>query len=81
MANFPHLNLPTEDEMRAQLHNEIHARPSPNLELSSLVFYVAVINSHISLQDELRHLQLLSGQSALRIDDLRANFYQIQMNI
>ncbi len=78
MANFPHLNLPTEDEMRAQLHNEIHARPSPNLELSSLVFYVAVINSHISLQDELRHLQLLSGQSALRIDDLRANFYQIQ---
>ena len=78
---MPHasvLKLPPEDALRILLHNEIHTRPSANVNLPALVFYVAVLNAHVSVQDELLHLQLLSGQAHLSLDHLKANFLQIQ---
>jgi uncharacterized membrane-anchored protein len=70
--------LPIEEALRATLHNEIHTRPSALIELPALVFYVAVINEQVSTHDELAHLKLLPGQSNLAIENLKANFYQIQ---
>jgi uncharacterized membrane-anchored protein len=43
-----------------------------------LIFYVAVINREVTLQDELKHLQQLPGQSAFSIEKLKTNFCQIQ---
>jgi uncharacterized membrane-anchored protein len=70
--------LPIEEALRATLHNEIHTRPSALIELPALVFYVAVINEQVSTHDELAHLKLLPGQSNLAVENLKANFYQIQ---
>lgn len=78
MQHTPEFKLPTEDGRRVLLHNEIHTRPSANVHLPALVFYVAVLNANVSVQEELLHLQLLSGQSRLSLDNLKANFLQIQ---
>ena len=43
-----------------------------------MIFYVAVINREVTLQDELKHLQQLPGQSAFSIEKLKTNFCQIQ---
>lgn len=80
MPHSSSFRLPTEDTLRTLLHNEIHTRPSANVNLPALVFYVAVLNANVSVQDELAHLRLLSGQDNLNLEKLKANFFQIQTN-
>jgi uncharacterized membrane-anchored protein len=80
MPHSSSFRLPTEDTLRTLLHNEIHTRPSANVNLPALVFYVAVLNANVSVQDELEHLRLLSGQDNLNLEKLKTNFFQIQTN-
>lgn len=72
--------LPADVASRSVLHNEIHTRPSANIELPALIFYVAVINANVTVQDELQHLQQLPSQSDLPIEKLRTNFCQLQFS-
>lgn len=72
--------LPADIVNRSVLHNEIHTRPSANIELPALIFYVAVINANVTVQDELQHLQQLPSQSDLPIEKLRTNFCQLQFS-
>lgn len=72
--------LPADFASRSVLHNEIHTRPSANIELPALIFYVAVINANVTVQDELQHLQQLPSQSDLPFEKLRTNFCQLQFS-
>lgn len=78
MTELTPFKLPSDDALRFVLHNEIHTRPSASIGLPALIFYVAVINREVTLQDELKHLQQLPGQSAFSIEKLKTNFCQIQ---
>ena len=78
MTELTPSKLPSDDALRFVLHNEIHTRPSASVGLPALIFYVAVINREVTLQDELQHLQHLPGQSAFSIEKLKTNFCQIQ---
>ena len=78
MTEITQFKLPRDDDLRFVLHNEIHTRPSASIGLPALIFYVAVINREVTLQDELKHLQQLPGQSAFSIEKLKTNFCQIQ---
>ena len=78
MTEITQFKLPRDDALRFVLHNEIHTRPSASIGLPALIFYVAVINREVTLQDELKHLQQLPGQSAFSIEKLKTNFCQIQ---
>lgn len=78
MTELTPFKLPSDDALRFVLHNEIHTRPSASVGLPALMFYVAVINREVTLQDELKHLQQLPGQSAFSIEKLKTNFCQIQ---
>lgn len=78
MTELTPFKLPSDDALRFVLHNEIHTRPSASVGLPALIFYVAVINREVTLQDELKHLQQLPGQSAFSIEKLKSNFCQIQ---
>ena len=78
MTELTPFKLPSDDALRFVLHNEIHTRPSASVGLPALIFYVAVINREVTLQDELKHLQQLPGQSAFSIEKLKTNFCQIQ---
>ena len=78
MTELTPFKLPRDDALRFVLHNEIHTRPSASIGLPALIFYVAVINRDVTLQDELKHLQQLPGQSAFSIEKLKTNFCQIQ---
>ena len=69
--------LPDDDHLRLELHNEVHARPTAEVHLPSLVTYVAVLNSDVSRDQELSHLRGLPGQSRLGLRDLDGNFLQI----
>lgn len=72
--------LPADIVNRSILHNEIHTRQSANIELPALIFYVAVINANVTVQDELQHLQQLPSQSGLHIEKLSTNFCQLQFS-
>jgi uncharacterized membrane-anchored protein len=72
------LCLPADDAERVVLHNEIHTRPSATFELPSLIVYVAVLNAHVSNQQELAHLQSLPHQEDLQLDAMKGNFLQLQ---
>lgn len=78
MTPLFNLKLPAEDSLRTALHNEIHTRPSASIELPAVIFYVAVLNVNVTVQDELDHLRKLPGQSDLALAQLKANFLQIQ---
>ena len=78
MTELTQFKLPRDDALRFVLHNEIHTRPSASIGLPALIFYVAVINRDVTLQDEQKHLQQLPGQSAFSIEKLKTNFCQIQ---
>jgi len=72
--------LPSDDDQRLVLHNEIHTRPSATFKLPALIVYVAVLNAGVRIADELTHLQNLSGHENLTLDQLKGNFLQLQCN-
>jgi uncharacterized membrane-anchored protein len=71
--------LPPDDPQRADLHNEVHARPPARIRLPALVVYVAVLNDGVSRDDECVHLQKLPGQLALAPVDLAHNFLRLRL--
>ncbi|MDE2418450.1 MAG: DUF3422 domain-containing protein [Burkholderiales bacterium] len=70
--------LPADDALRAQLHNEVHARPQARIRLPALVVYVAVLNEGVSREQECAHLRLLPGQEQLGVDQLQGNFLRLR---
>ncbi|MFO6420568.1 DUF3422 family protein [Hylemonella sp. W303a] len=70
--------LPSDDDLRAALHNEVHARPSARIRLPALVIYVAVLNAGVSREQECAHLRLLPGQQGLALEALHANFLRLR---
>lgn len=80
MNNSNSMYLPENDGQRLVLHNEIHTRPSATFKLPALIVYVAVLNSDLAVEDELRHLKALPEHADLKIEQLRGNFLQLQCN-
>jgi uncharacterized membrane-anchored protein len=70
--------LPTEDEQRRELHNEVHARPSARVRLPALIVYVAVLNAGVSREQEWAHLRLLPGHADLSLESLKGNFLRLR---
>ncbi|MDR7095295.1 DUF3422 family protein [Hydrogenophaga laconesensis] len=70
--------LPANDALRAELHNEVHARPSARIRLPALVVFVAVLNDGVSREQECEHLRRLPGQEALPLEQLRGNFLRLR---
>lgn len=80
-ANGPPLasrQLPPDADWRADLHNEVHARPAARIRLPALVVYVAVLNEGVSRADELAHLKRLPNQQHLTLADLNGNFLRLR---
>jgi len=71
--------LPPDDALRAELHNEVHARPPARIRLPALVVYVAVLNDGVTRETECEHLRRLPGQDALTLQDLQGNFLRIRL--
>jgi uncharacterized membrane-anchored protein len=72
--------LPPDDLQRMVLHQEVHARPSPQVHLPALITYVAVLNEEVSLAQELAQLQALPGQSGLTLEQLSGHFLYLQLD-
>ncbi len=72
--------LPGDDPLRAQLHNEVHARPQARVRLPALVVYVAVFNQGVSREQECAHLRQLPGQDTLDDNALAGNFLRLRMD-
>lgn len=72
--------LPGDDALRAQLHNEVHARPQARIRLPALVIYVAVFNQDVSRERECEHLRQLPGQAGLDASQLAGNFMRLRMD-
>lgn len=70
--------LPPDDIERAELHNEVHARPAARIRLPALIVYVAVLNAEVTREQEWQHLRLLPGQQALPQDALQNNFLRLR---
>jgi uncharacterized membrane-anchored protein len=70
--------LPTDDALRAELHNEVHARPSARIRLPALVVFVAVLNEGVSREQECEHLRRLPGQDGLAPEQMRGNFLRLR---
>ena len=71
--------LPPDDAQRAELHDEVHARPPGRILLPALVVYVAVLNEGVSREDERRHLQRLPDQGALGAEAMQGQFLRLQL--
>ena len=71
--------LPPDDALRADLHNEVHARPPARIRLPALVVYVAVLNDGVTRETECAHLRCLPGQAGLQLADLQANFLRLRL--
>jgi uncharacterized membrane-anchored protein len=71
-------HLPTDDALRRELHNEVHARPSARVRLPALIVYVAVLNEGIRRETECQHLRGLPGQENLSDDQIRGNFLRLR---
>ena len=71
--------LPADDALRAELHNEVHARPSARIRLPALVVYVAVLNEGVSREQECEHLRRLPGQQGLSPDQMQGNFLRLRL--
>ena len=78
-ASALHGFLPPDDPLRAELHNEVHARPPARIRLPALVLYVAVLNDGVSREQEGRHLRQLPGYAALDLHALQANFLRLRL--
>ena len=72
------LLLPRDDDLRLELHNEVHARPTASIQLPALVTYLAVLNLGVTREDEWAQLRKLPGQSDLPLDSLQGNFLRLQ---
>ena len=70
--------LPVDDALRAELHNEVHARPSARIRLPALVVFVAVLNEGVSREQECEHLRRLPGQDGLSPEQMRGNFLRLR---
>ena len=73
----PLIFLPPDDALRAELHNEVHARPTASVRLPALITYVAVLNIGITREQECEHLRKLPGQRGLPADSLHGNFLRL----
>ena len=71
--------LPADDALRAELHNEVHARPSARIRLPALVVFVAVLNDGVSREAEWAHLRQLPGQEGLTLADLGSQFLRLRL--
>ena len=71
--------LPPDDALRADLHNEVHARPPARIRLPALLVYVAVLNEGVTREAEWAHLRRLPGQAGLPLADLQANFLRLRL--
>jgi len=72
--------LPDDDALRAELHNEVHARPSARIRLPALVVFVAVLNEGVSREQEGEHLRRLPGQEHLSPEQMRGNFLRLRFD-
>lgn len=72
--------LPPDDALRAQLHNELHARPTPRIRLPALVVQVAVRHEGVSREAELEHLRRLSGLGELELDQLAGTYLLLRLS-
>ncbi len=70
--------LPTDDPLRTELHNEVHARPSARVRLPALIVFVAVLNDGVSREMECEHLRRLPGQQDLPLEHLQGNFARLR---
>ncbi len=75
----PSAGLPPDDALRAMLHNEVHARPSPTIRLPALVVYVAVLNDGVEREAEWAHLCRLPGQQTLSPDALHGSYLRLDL--
>ncbi len=71
-------HLPHDDDLRTQLHNEVHARPTARIRVPALVIYVAVLNEGVSREQEAEHLRRLPGQQHLQREQLTGNFLRLR---
>ncbi|GIW34166.1 DUF3422 family protein [Meiothermus sp.] len=82
VANLERLGtgvLPPDDPLRVQLHNELHARPTPRIRLPALVLQVAVRHEGVSREDELEHLRRLAGLGELELDQLAGTYLRLRL--
>ena len=70
---------PPDDDWRAPLHDEVHARPTARIRLPALVVYVAVLNDGVDRAQELAHLRRLPGQEGLDEAALRGHFLRLRL--
>ncbi len=70
--------LPTDDLLRRELHNEVHARPSARVRLPALITYVAVLNAGVRRETECALLQRLPGHGDLTAQQLQGNFLRLR---
>lgn len=70
--------LPTDDDLRFELHNEVHARPSARVRLPALITYVAVLNEGISREIERHHLSTLPGQDGVTAEQTKGHFLRLR---
>lgn len=77
-TDLPQSVLPADDALRAELHNEVHARPSARIRLPALVVFVAVLNDGVSREQECEHLRRLPGQEALSPEQMQGNFLRLR---
>lgn len=71
--------LPPDDPLRAGLHNEVHTRPTAEIQLPALVVYVAVLNSGVTRDSEHAHLCGLPGMAGLARSSLESNFVRLNL--
>ena len=72
--------LPQDAEQRAIAHNEVHARPTVAIRLPALVVYIALLNEHVSREQECQHLRLLPGLGTLEVERLAGNFLRLHLD-
>ena len=78
MNELPVRLLPADDPQRAQLHNEVHARPTARIRTPALVTYVALLNAGVDREAEHAHLRSLPGQQGLGLESLQGNFLRLR---
>ncbi|AWR85468.1 DUF3422 family protein [Meiothermus taiwanensis] len=71
--------LPPDDPLRHELHNELHARPTPRIRLPALVVQVAVRHEGFSREEEYEHLRRLSGLGELELDQLAGIYLRLHL--
>lgn len=70
-------NLPVDDALRIELHNEVHARPSARIHLPAFIVLVGVFNSGVSREQEWEHLKRL--QPDLLFEEIQGNFVRLRL--